>query len=297
MTNDQTDYDLIYNTQFDLSIQKFIDDANAIIDANVNRTNYYLRILMMTQVRTELQCLMGQPKGKAENADLFCDFMWGDFDFAVETYKTNPINNYMKFKYQETREACRRPKHFRPDVYELNEVDLVKYVTRIYFYQKLHLKIGTVFWEDNQTKEFFFDGILNNINSYSTWRHPVMNKKKEVAIEEVRIDTKALKYLNSPTSHAVAYLLLNKADHPEFLWEEKCMEAYCRSVNYMISDSLVKMEYTSFRRILYKMYPKIETVRVKYLEAAKKIIQSKNCEAALKGIEALISKSIKDKHS
>lgn len=297
MTNDQTDYDLIYTTQFELSIQKFIDDANATIDANENRTNYYLRILIMSQVRTDLHFLVGRPKGKDENADLFCDFMGCDFDFAIESYRSNPIKNYMKFKYQETREECRRPKHSRPDVYELNEVDLVKYVTRICFYKKLHHKIGEVFWEINETKESFFEHILDDINPYSSLLHPVKNKMKEAVIAEVPNDSIIQKYLNSPTSHAVAYLLLSKADHPEFLWEEACMEKYCRSVNYMISDSSVKMEYTSFRRILYKMYPKIETVRVQYLEAAKKIIQSKKCETSLKGIEALISKSIMDKQS
>lgn len=289
-------YDLLYSTEYEAKSKNHFEVLRDDISSNSERSNAYLKNQIQDSLKQELLTMKGRRDGNVEHYDQYFEWLCSDIGKARRNYAVNPISKFVKNEYPALRKEGKAIKHIKPEIYKLNEADTVKYIAGFEALSKLYDTIAQSYWLEGESSEFILKKLQNKSETVtaSDIENIGNNHKEPEKIDLIEEEVKKVIY--SPTSYAVTYFLLSRANHPGFPWHDEKLKLYCEAVNNelkMIAEKEIK--YQSFRRIVYKLHSDINLVKLNYLEASKLKLVKYDCKLAILDINKYISKIYRDK--
>jgi hypothetical protein len=282
------DYDSIYNEEYNTSFTKYFQEVKDLIASHSNRLNHYITQKIHDYLDEIKVSLRGHRKDSSTFTDRYFNTLLSDFDHETGHYKTQPISNYIKNEYKRIREWFVNDKTLdKPEIYALNEIETVKYIARYKALNTLFNKIVNITWKDEENEELFLRRILDKDYFEPGIDYSVLikffNQGDDFGFAAQKIESTKI----SLTAHAIAYYLLYEAEPKKYPIGIKDFTKYCEKTGLDNPKSL-KTKVNDGANLL-------KTALLDNLNNAKAIIESNNCETALKEIKKFIAKRNKDK--
>jgi hypothetical protein len=280
MIDNNIDYDKIYAEEYLAQVEEHINLVMQVVESNPNRQNHFVKQKIHTALDNLKVSLAGYRKDSSLFEDQYFKRLLSSFLRDVGNYKVNPISNFLLDEYQNLRsEAKTYPNTAKPEIYEFNDLETIKYLAKYNSLNKLFNKIIHLSWNENETADDLIKKIRDENYSEPDYIFGSFGIARNHSVANtIREETPAN---FSQKAHAITYYLLNQAKKPGFNLGDTFYKEY--SIRNNLNESSFRTEMNRIANTIENRRGKLSTY-----EEARQIIANNNCEIALNTINKII---------